>query len=63
MPFYEYQCKICEKVSQKWEPSIKDMKKEIQCECGRTANKIISNSSFKINGFNEKNGYSNSDSK
>lgn len=59
MPCYEYQCKSCNKILQKW-MSMKDMQKSVKCDCGKTAKKIISRSSFKINGFNEGNGYSNS---
>ena len=35
---------------------------QLICICGNTANKIISLSNFKINGYSEANGYSNSKS-
>lgn len=63
MPIYEYECVICGKVV---EHECKASKKPlvIKCECyidgimPSLMRPIISRSSFVINGFNEKNGYS-----
>jgi len=58
MPVYEYQCIKCNKIFEKFQ-NIKNIKKTITCECGSTAKKIISNTSFVLTGKGwAKDGYS-----
>ncbi len=58
MPIYEFKCKDCLVVTQGSFPINNNVKK-VKCrKCGKTAEKIISTSNFKVNGFSEKNGYS-----
>ena len=58
MPIADYQCKNCgHKIEDKFFTSIAP--KQIKCiNCGSTANKMPSWANFVVNGFNEKNGYS-----
>ena len=59
MPIYEYLCK-CEKCNKTTEHvfPIKDIEKVVICpECGCIAEKIISKSSFVLNGKWFKDGY------
>jgi putative FmdB family regulatory protein len=58
MPIYEYECRCGNKI----ELFLKNIDEngEIVCwKCNLPMKRIISTSFFKINGFNEKNGYSN----
>ena len=58
MPIYEYKCRTCKKISESFESTYKNARKVILCpECGQDAFKIMSTGTFKVNGFNEKNGY------
>jgi len=53
---YEFYCNKCDTV---FEEMHKEYTKETDCpKCKNKADKIISPSSFTINGYNEKNGYS-----
>lgn len=57
MPIYEYKCKKCYKVTEKFFK----MNKEpdwIICECNYVSNKILSSGIFNIKGYSESNGYS-----
>ena len=58
MPIYEYKCWNCNHKFEK----IKDIKwkdsEEICSNCGVIVSRVISKPSFKVNGYNEKNGYS-----
>ena len=56
MILYDFYCKKCNKVFDSLEPSGT---KEIVCQCGKKAIKVLSPSHFKINGYSEANGYSN----
>ncbi len=56
MPLYEYQCSKCKRTLEKFS-TISNRKDIINCICGYTAKRIISSSFFKINGYNESNGY------
>jgi len=49
MPVYEYQCSKCKKILEEFQ-SIKNIKETINCECGYTAKRIISNTSFILAG-------------
>ncbi len=57
MPIYEYFCDRCgnkiEHISK-----CKERPETVKCECTNDAKLIISKSSFIINGYNYKNGYS-----
>lgn len=56
MPIYEFSCKKCGEVT---EDIVTVSTDTIKCpKCGSDANKIMSSSSFVINGYSEKNGYS-----
>jgi len=56
MPIYEYQCSECNKVTEDF-TTISENKKELKCECGSPAKRIISGSTFVIHGYSEANGY------
>jgi len=57
-PQYEYCCTECQVILERMS-SIHNRDKDIECpRCGGEAKKIISQSSFKINGYCEANGYS-----
>lgn len=64
MPLYEFQCNICgyifEEICKKFEPTKISSSCPVCKENGKTsiAKKIISKTSFVINGYNAKNGYS-----
>lgn len=62
MPIYEYKCEKCLKISSRLKTGsveTKELNHVCLCDyCGYPADKIISASSFKINGYNYKNGYS-----
>jgi len=57
MPIYEFKCKKCGKLTEQIFPITKDVN-HIVCECGYISKKIMSISSFKINGYSYENGYS-----
>ncbi len=58
MPVYEYKCRTCKKVSESFEKTYEGARRVILCpECGQDAYKIMSVGGFKVNGFNEANGY------
>lgn len=58
MPIYEFKCKICKKISEVLVKNSEMDKQTVQCpECGQDAKKVLSVGYFKINGFNEGNGY------
>jgi putative FmdB family regulatory protein len=58
MPIYEYKCSGCGEVTE-WLMSITQDIKKMECDkCNCEANRMISTSTFKINGFSEANGYS-----
>lgn len=56
MPIYQYECE-CGKIKTVVTLKASD-EKEQKCYCGKTMKKVVSSGSFKINGYNEKNGYS-----
>lgn len=64
MPIFEYKCKSCALIYEVLTSSCNDrndmtQNADILCPaCQGEGNKQISASSFKINGYNEKNGYS-----
>jgi putative FmdB family regulatory protein len=66
MPIYEFNCRVCaynyeEIVSSHVDTGDAYSNTHPVCPlCGGASKKIISASSFVINGFNEKNGYSRS---
>jgi putative FmdB family regulatory protein len=50
MPIYEYMCKKCNKISEKWCYSNR-IDELIVCEhCGETAHRIVSQTSFILKG-------------
>ncbi len=49
MPLYEYQCCKCKNVIEEFH-SINNIKETINCKCGYTAKRIISKTSFILNG-------------
>ena len=53
MPIHEFLCP-CGAIKEEIVPSGT---KEIRCKCGKTAVKIMSSSTFKINGYSYANGY------
>jgi putative FmdB family regulatory protein len=57
MPIYQYRCNACGHEFEKFNKSTK-IKTEVCEKCGKKCQKIISLSSFIINGYSEKNGYS-----
>lgn len=57
MPIYQYHCNACGHEFEKFSNSTKT-ESEICEKCGKKCKKIISLSSFIINGYSEKNGYS-----
>jgi putative FmdB family regulatory protein len=58
MPVYQYECKSCGGLYEILQ-TVKPYLDEIICErCGKKAKKIISLSSFVINGYSSKNSYS-----
>lgn len=57
-PVYEYKCYVCDDIVEEFK-SVKDIDKLPLCKkCESPMNRIMSLSSFIVNGFNEKNGYS-----
>ena len=58
MPLYEFECQKCENVFEKLVMNYNN-KTVAQCpEClSKITKKIISNSTFKIKGYSESNGY------
>jgi len=57
MPIYRFECKKCGYAEERITTSNS---KTIPCTaCGGIAGKVLSAGYFKINGYNEKNGYSN----
>ena len=57
MPIYQYECETCGHQFEKHTKKINDKHKSCT-KCGKRAKKLISVSSFVINGYSEKNGYS-----
>lgn len=58
MPIYEFKCEKCGRMTIKRYPINSNIKK-VECkECNGKANKIISQSTFRVNGYSFKNGYS-----
>ena len=58
MAIYEYKCKKCLRIIVRSFP-IDRFPKTVTCDkCGREAEKMISVSNFKVNGYSERNGYS-----
>lgn len=56
MPLYEFDCEYC---GEKFEKFVWRWMTGAECpRCKRAASKIPSASTFKVNGFNAKNGYS-----
>jgi len=57
MPIYIYLCPSCGKRTEKITTSDRKM---VWCSCGKIAKRIFcaEGTTFKINGYNEKNGYS-----
>lgn len=56
VPLYEFNCKNCKKPFERY---CNTYTVETTCPvCGKLSNKIMSPSSFVVNGHNEKNGYS-----
>ena len=61
MPINEYKCGTCKHVFDYWDTSFKYVQKYRVCpECGQDAKKQMTPSNFKVNGFNEANGYAGS---
>ena len=59
MPIYEYRCEKCGKVYEKLILTSSHKEVDVICDgCGVNCKKIISKSSFKVNGFNAENRYS-----
>jgi putative FmdB family regulatory protein len=58
MPSYEYSCCICSRIKNELKSVSKRNELPICDECGIVMRRIISPSAIKVNGFNEKNGYS-----
>lgn len=52
MPIYEYKCKNCRKVTEKFF-SVKDSPEKIKCSCGKTAKKIISRGAIQCDSVND----------
>jgi len=49
MPIYEYQCHACQSVFEEWQSGFEE--KEMECpECGESAKRLISHSSFHLKG-------------
>ena len=57
MPIHEYLCSNCGKVTTRVYKTQKGVQDKITCKCKEKATKMISAGSFKVNGYNEKNGY------
>jgi putative FmdB family regulatory protein len=56
MPIYEFKCDKCKST---FEQLTKENKNDSTCPvCGNQSQKIISISTFRIKGYNAKNGYS-----
>ena len=49
MPIYEYKCKKCRRVTEKWF-KINEIQDRIKCVCGKTAKKVISHGAIKTDG-------------
>jgi len=60
MPIYEFQCPKCGKITVKYDIPITSTLRKIACSfCGEEASKIISSSTFKLDGSGwYKDGYS-----
>lgn len=49
MPIYEYQCQECQSVFEDWQSGFDE--KEMECpECGESAKRLISHTSFHLKG-------------
>jgi putative FmdB family regulatory protein len=61
MPVYEYQCTTCERIFEVI--TIRKDKDPHKCpDCGHNGKKILSSSTYRMKGYSEKNGYSNTES-
>lgn len=61
MPQYEYECPVCHRAVTELK-NVKDRDQSPECEpCKTKTRRIMSSGIFKVNGFNESNGYSNSE--
>lgn len=57
MPVYEFECKHCKNLFEEQRKITDGSKFTVCTECGRTAEKVISQTSFIIHGFAAINGY------
>jgi len=46
MPNYEYQCEVCNKLTEEYFSNVSDRLDNIPCACGNTARRIISATHF-----------------
>jgi len=58
MPLYEYKCRFCSQVKSEMRPVHERNECPICEDCEVLMNRVISPSAIKVNGYNEKNGYS-----
>lgn len=50
MPIYEYQCEACQGIFEEFTTTIDDQTIKSCPDCGKNANRIISNTSFSLKG-------------
>lgn len=64
MPIYTFKCNECKKEKDLFF-SLKERKKFVKCDCSENTymRRVMTLANFVINGFNEKNGYSNQEKK
>lgn len=56
MAIYEYQCESCNHIFERMHK--KETAKETCPDCSGQAKKVMSSSTYRMNGYSEKNGYS-----
>jgi len=52
MPIYEYKCKRCRRVTEKFYP-VNQSPERVKCACGKMAKKIISRGAIKCDSIND----------
>ena len=52
MPIYEYKCKNCRKVTEKFS-NVSDSKDKIKCTCGKMAKRILSRGGIQCDSVND----------
>ena len=57
-PMYEYKCRFCSRIKNEIRSVHERDEVPICEECDAIMNRVISPSVIKVNGYNEKNGYS-----